>query len=110
VLGDDGAGHEPRSFRVRFLDGWVLMPAGVVSLARLSGAPIVSFYVLPRGPRRWHVLVDPPVEPPGRDKGDEGERRALQLLSDRWSDVIRAHPEHWAAAYPIRWVDGPDLE
>ncbi len=107
VLADDGAGHEPRSFRVRFLDGWVLMPAGVVSLARLSGAPIVSFYVLPLGPRRWRVLVDPLVEPPHRDAGDEGEIVALQQLADRWSEVIRAHPDHWAATYPVRWVDGP---
>ena len=108
VLADDGAGHEPRSFRVRFLDGWVLMPAGVVSLARLAGAPIVSFYVLPRGPRRWRVVVDPPVDPPARGAGDEGERRALQQLADRWSEEISAHPDQWAATYPVRWVEGPE--
>lgn len=108
VLADDGSGHAPHSLRVRFLDGWVLMPAGVVSLARLAGAPIVSFYVLPLGPRRWRVLIDPPVKAPARHAGEEGEREALQRLADRWSAVIRAHPEHWAAAYPIRWLEGPD--
>lgn len=107
VLADDGAGHQPRSFPVRFLDGRVQMPAGVVSLARLARAPIVSFYVLPLGPRRWRVLVDPPVEPPGRREGDQGEQRVLQALADRWGEVVRAHPEHWAAVYPIRWLDGP---
>jgi hypothetical protein len=28
----------------------------------------------------------------------------LQQLAARWTEVIRAHPEHWAAVYPIRWV------
>jgi KDO2-lipid IV(A) lauroyltransferase len=107
VLADDGSGHEPHSLPVRFLDGWVEMPAGVVSLARLSGAPIVSFYVLPVGPRRWRVLLDPPIDAPERRGGEQAERRVLQALADRWSAMIRAHPEHWAAAYPMRWVDGP---
>jgi lauroyl/myristoyl acyltransferase len=79
----------------------------MVSLARLCGTPIVCFYVLPLGPRRWRVSLDPPVDPPDRRSGAEGERGVLQRLADRWTEVIRAHPEHWAAAYTIRWLDGP---
>jgi KDO2-lipid IV(A) lauroyltransferase len=104
VLADDGAGHDPRSIPVRFLDGSALMPAGVVTLARLAGSPVVSFYVLPLGPRRWRVLIDPPVDAPPRRGGEEEERRTLQVLADRWSEVIRAYPEHWAAVYRVRWV------
>ncbi len=104
VLGDDGWGADPRGYRVRFLDSEAVLPAGVVSLARLCGSPIVCFYVLPLGPRRWHVTVDPPVDPPERRERDDGERRVLQQLADRWSEVIRANPEHWAAAYRVRWV------
>lgn len=108
VLGDDGWGADPRGIAVRFLDSRALLPAGIVSLARLSGAPIVCFYVLPVGPRRWRVVVDPVVEPPGRRAGEDGERRVLQALADRWSEVIRMYPEHWAASYRIRWLDdGP---
>lgn len=110
VLGDDGWGEVPHGYAIRFLDGVARMPAGIVSLARLCGSPIVCFYVLPRGPRRWVVQVDPPVEPPGRREGEEGERRVLQQLADRWSEMIRAHPEHWAAVYRIRWLDGPQEE
>jgi KDO2-lipid IV(A) lauroyltransferase len=104
VLADDAWGDAPRSYRVRFLDGVAELPGGVVALARLCGTPIVSFYVLPRAPRRWVVTVDPPVEPPGRDEGREGERRMLQALADRWGEMIRAHPDRWSAAYRIHWV------
>ena len=110
VLGDDGWGPDPRGIAVGFLDGRAVLPAGIVALARLTGAPIVSFYVLPVGRRRWRVVVDPPVEAPARREGEEGERRALQLLADRWSEVIRAHPEHWAANYRIGWVDDEGLQ
>ncbi len=105
VLGDDGWGTDPRGLEVRFLDGRAVLPAGIVALARLTGAPIVCFYVLPHGRRRWRVVVDPAVPAPARNEGEDGERRVLQQLADRWSEVIRAHPEHWAAAYRIRWVD-----
>lgn len=106
VLGDDGVG-QPRGYPVPFAGGIAELPAGVVALARLCGTPVVSFYVLPRGPRRWHVLIDAPVEPPGRRSGRAGEEAVLRRLAARWTEVIRAHPEHWAAVYPIRWRDDP---
>ena len=110
VLADDAWGDEPRGYDVRFLDAVARLPAGVVALARLTGAPIVSFYVLPRAPRRWVVTIDPPVEAPVRREGRAGERRVLQELADRWSEMIRARPEHWAAAYPIHWRAPSDEE
>lgn len=105
VLGDDGWGEEPRCHSVRFLDARAQLPAGIVSLARLCGSPIVNFVCLPHGRRRWVIDLDPPVEPPGRRDGEAGEIRVLQQLADRWSELIRAHPEHWAAAYHIRWEE-----
>ena len=109
LLGDDEAGSDVRSFEVRFLDGRAILPGGIVSLARLSGAPIVCFYVLPEGPRRWRVVVDEAVAAPERSEGEAGEHRVLQVLADRWSEVIRAQPEQWAASHRIRWTgDGED--
>jgi lauroyl/myristoyl acyltransferase len=81
------------------------MPAGVVSLARLAGAPIVPFTVLPRGQRRWVVTIEPPIEPPDREHGHDGEQAVLQLLADRWTETVRRYPEHWAASFPIEWRD-----
>jgi lauroyl/myristoyl acyltransferase len=92
-----------RTHPVRFLDAIAELPAGPVSLARLCGAPIVPFSVLPSAPRRWRVDVEPPLWPPARDAGEEGERQLLQELADRWTATLREHAEHWAAVYPMIW-------
>jgi lauroyl/myristoyl acyltransferase len=105
VLGDDAWGDDPRGYEVRFCAARAVLPAGIVALARVAGSQIVCFHVLPLGPRRWRVVVDPPVEPPARGDREEGERRVLQTLADRWSAMIRRYPEHWAASYPVRWID-----
>lgn len=106
VLGDDATRAASRSYPVRFCNATARLPGGAVALARLAGAPIVTFTVLPLGPRRWRITIDPALEPPGRDTGRAGERATLQLLADRWSDVVRRHPEHWSASFAIDW-SGP---
>jgi lauroyl/myristoyl acyltransferase len=105
VLGDDGWGSEPRTYPARFLDSCADLPAGVVTLARLCQSPIVGFAVLPTGRRQWRATLDEPVEPPARRGGAEEEQKVLQILVDRWSELIRANPDHWAASYRIRWRD-----
>jgi lauroyl/myristoyl acyltransferase len=92
-----------RIHRVRLLDGDADLPAGPAALARLCGSPIVPFSVLPGGTRRWRVEIEPPIEPPLRSSGDEGEQATLQALADRWTSLLRRHAEHWAAVYPIKW-------
>jgi lauroyl/myristoyl acyltransferase len=91
---------------VRFCDGWADLPAGIVTLARLASSPIVTFSVLPAAARRWVVTVEPPIEPPTRDDRDREEDRVLQQLADRWTAMIRAHPDQWAASFPIAWRTG----
>jgi lauroyl/myristoyl acyltransferase len=83
VLGDDGSRSSARSCPVQFCGEIAVMPAGVVSLARVAGAPIVPFTVLPRAKRRWVATIEPYLEPPDRRKGHVGEQAVLQLLADR---------------------------
>lgn len=105
VLGDDGSRSSSRLCPVRFCAATAMMPVGVVSLARLAGAPIVPFTVLPSAPRRWVVTIEEPIEPPDRRLGRDGEQPVLQLLADRWTETVRRHPQHWAASFPIDWCD-----
>jgi lauroyl/myristoyl acyltransferase len=107
VLGEDAAGETARRHRVRFLDTMAELPAGIPTLARLCGSPIVPFSVLPLAPRRWRVTAEAPVIPPKRRSGEAGEARLLQQLADLWSDQLRAHPEQWAARFPIDWRGEP---
>lgn len=105
VLGDY-AKKGMRTYPVRLLDAVAELPAGPVVLARLCGTPIVPFSVLPVGPRRWRVLIEPAIDPPDRRGGGDAERAVLQELADRWSVTLRDHAEHWAAVYPMTWRAG----
>jgi lauroyl/myristoyl acyltransferase len=107
VLGDDASGPPPRRHLVPFCDSDAALPAGIVSLARLAGAPIVPFSVLPLGPRRWQVTFEEPIDPPDRGDGEVAEPKALAELAARWTSVIRANPSHWAARFPIAWEEEP---
>jgi lauroyl/myristoyl acyltransferase len=106
VLGDDAWGRKPRMHTVRFLDASAELPSGAVTLARLYGAALVGFSVLPLGARRWRVVFDEPIVPThvvGGDR-DTADRAVLQQLADRWTALLRAHPEHWTAAFRVRWL------
>lgn len=102
VLGDY-AKETMRTYPVRLLDAVVELPAGVATLARLCGSPIVPFAVLPLAPRRWRVHIEAPLDPPPRRGGQAAERELLQELADRWTAQLRAYAEHWAAVYPLSW-------
>lgn len=102
VLGDY-AKEGMRTYPVRLLDATAELPAGPVTLARLCGTPLVPFSVLPLGPRRWRIEVEPSLEPPERSAGEAGERALLQQLADRWTETLLVHAEHWAAVYPMTW-------
>ena len=90
LLLGDYAKDGMRTYPVRLLDAVAELPAGPVALARLCGAPLVPFSVLPVAPRRWRIEVEPPIEPPGRSAGEAGEHALLQTLADRWSDTLRS--------------------
>jgi KDO2-lipid IV(A) lauroyltransferase len=102
VLGDY-AKEWMRTYSVRLLDAVAELPAGIAVLSRLCGTPVVPFTVLPVALRRWRVEIEPPLDPPARDGGMAAEKAFLQDLADRWTHALRAHPEHWAAVYPMTW-------
>lgn len=106
VLGDDASGPPPRTHAVRFLDAHADLPSGPATLARVYGSPLAVFTMLPVGRRRWRLTIHPPIEAPGSRRCPGVDEATLQLLADRWTEVIRAAPEHWAASFPIAWRDG----
>lgn len=70
--------------------GTVLGPA---VLAERSGAPVVPTWCVRLGPGRYHVIVEPPLEPigPSTVRG-EGMTRAINAALER---IIRRYPEQW---------------
>jgi lauroyl/myristoyl acyltransferase len=91
-----------RGYQVRFLDAEAVMPAGPAALARLTGAPIVPFSVLPTGVRSYRLVFEQPLPAPERhDRA--GEHALTQALADAVSATLRANPSHWDAVDPIPW-------
>ncbi len=103
VLGDDASGGATHRLTVQFCDAWADLPAGLVTLARLSGAPILVFGVLPIRLRRWRVTLETPIEPPARRGDENDEHKVMQAVAHRWTAMITAHPDQWAASFPIAW-------
>lgn len=100
MLGDHALDPRTRTHRVELCGRAARLPAGAVVLARLTQAPILTFDVVPLGPRRWRVVIGAPLDPPA---AEDDEVDVLQRLADRWTRVIRAHPDRWSARFPIDW-------
>lgn len=92
-----------RTAEVTLLGERIALPAGSAALARLTGAPLLPFAVLPLDTRAWRTWIGEAIEPPARASGRDGETAALQLLADAWSELLRRHPEQWAAVEPLAW-------
>jgi lauroyl/myristoyl acyltransferase len=105
VFGDD-ARAGPRRHPVPFCDAVASLPAGVVSLAQMTGAVLVPFSVTPVARRRWRAVLDPAIEPPPRRAADQDVADVLGRLAGRWTSAITSHPAHWAAVFPIEWHTG----
>jgi len=93
-----------RTLPVRFLDDVAWLPAGPAALARMADAVIVPLAVLPLDRRAWVIELGDPIDP-RLAEGDaaSADHAILQRMADAWSDVIRRHPEWWAAVYPLEW-------
>lgn len=107
VFGDDAFGATPRLYEVKFCGSHARLPAGNVVLARMTGAAIVPFEVLPLAPRKWHVQFGEAIAAPPHDGDAESERLVLQALADHWTEVLSRVPDHWAARFAIAWTDTP---
>jgi phosphatidylinositol dimannoside acyltransferase len=95
-----------RTVEVALFGDRVALPSGPATLARLTGAPLVPFAVLPIAPRAWRVVLGRPLDPPPRAAGGQGDRQLTQALADVWTDVLAAHPTLWAAVDPMPWRAG----
>ncbi len=93
-----------RTAEVTLLGERILLPAGPAALARMAGAPLLPFAVLPLDVRAWCMWIGEAIPPPPRASGRAGEAVALQALADAWSHILRRYPTQWAAGEPLAWL------
>jgi predicted LPLAT superfamily acyltransferase len=106
ILGDR-APHGERGLACDFLGERARFPAGPLLAAALLGAPVVTFFCLYRGPRRYDahfgLLAERlPAERPARD---EAIARELQRYAARLEAHARSAPDNWFNFYDF-WRGG----
>jgi lauroyl/myristoyl acyltransferase len=96
-------GH--RTLDLPMLNGQVTLATGAPSLAIATGAALVPVFVARRGPGRFDVIFEPPLEPAAEGAGpsavEDLMRRYTRLLEDH---VLRS-PYMWSGWYYLRFPD-----
>jgi phosphatidylinositol dimannoside acyltransferase len=89
-----GPGTEVRLFGRR-----AVVPSGPAAIACRRRVPVIPVYSHRTHSRRYHVHVDPPIEPPADDRcrGKAGAAEVMQRVVDRFEVFIREHPDQWYA-------------
>lgn len=76
---------------VPFFDGQMLVATGPITLARATGAAVLPVFTLQRGPGRFEVSIEPPLEGV-LQRGDERPFREYARLLEK---NVRSDPAGW---------------
>jgi lauroyl/myristoyl acyltransferase len=94
-------------FRVPFLGGHVILPAGPVKLAMATGAPIIPIFTLRRGRGRFRVVIGEPINAdPAPIRWDAPHPALLSIARSIEAQVTR-HPEQWIMLERVWCEDRP---
>ena len=88
---------------VTFFGRRAVVPAGPAAIACKREAPLLPTYCRRSAAGGYHVHVDPPVQPPGRERcgGKQASAELMQRVVERFEAFIRHDPEQWYAFRPI---------
>lgn len=86
-----------KGVRVQFFGAETILPAGPVSLARLSGAPLLLAYGIRLPSNTFRGFIGPPVI----FTRDMDEARAMQQIATLMEVPIREHAGQWLAFSPL---------
>jgi predicted LPLAT superfamily acyltransferase len=89
-----------------FLGGTAVFPTGPLVLASMLRAPVVLFYGVRTGPRRYHVQFQPFADRIDLRRASRAEdvRGWVQAYADALAAACREHPYNWFNFFPF-WQD-----
>jgi len=84
---------------VRLFGRRAVVPAGPAAIACRRRVPVIPVYSRRTDTGRYHIHVDPPIEPPAEDRcrGKAGAAEVMQRVVDHFEMFIREHPDQWYA-------------
>jgi KDO2-lipid IV(A) lauroyltransferase len=85
-------------------DAWT--QTGVVRVARRTGAPLVPAFITRRKDGRYHIAIEPEMEPPRTGREDRDVRETVRRFTAIIERHVRMHPEQWVWMHP-RWKTRP---
>jgi KDO2-lipid IV(A) lauroyltransferase len=84
---------------VEFFGHRAVVPPGAAAFAARTGAVVLPACVWRSGPGRYHVHIEPPLDPPR--PGKDGGRELMQKVVRQFEDFIRPRPDQWYAFRPM---------
>ena len=90
--------HGP-GVEVEFFGHRVQVPPGPAVFAAKTGAVLLPACVWRSGPGRYHVHIEPPLEPVR--SGKAGTQDLMQRIVTRFEGFIRPRPDQWYAFRPM---------
>lgn len=94
--------HGP-GVEVEFFGHRAVVPPGAASFSARTGAVVLPACVWRSAPGRYHVHIEPPLDPPR--PGKDGARELMQRVVARFETFIRPRPDQWYAFRPMFNVD-----
>jgi hypothetical protein len=107
VAGDRTLDASAGRLEVTLLGHRVALPRAPHVLALLARAPLIPFFALRLGRRRYHFVAyaGRAVEPASRAEREASLQRSAQWYADRLAEVLRRHPDQWYHFEP--WLGPP---
>ena len=90
--------HGP-GVEVEFFGQRAMVPPGAAAFAARTGAVVLPACVWRSAPGRYHVHIEPPMEPPAA--GKQAARELMQRVVSHFEDFIRPRPDQWYAFRPL---------
>ena len=100
--------HSPDAIWVQFFQRPAATTSTLAALALRTGAPVVPVFTVPLPGGRFHMIYEPPVEPPAPGTADP-IREFTQRCTDVLEMYVRRQPEMWLWMHR-RWRDAPAPE
>jgi KDO2-lipid IV(A) lauroyltransferase len=113
TLADQKAGGNPRVGRHGIAVDFFGIPSQThitaPLLARHTGANIVPLFVMRKGPGRYRIQINEPLELIRTDDEASDLKKNTRKLNEIFEDYIRRYPQHWFWLHR-RWKDIPGLD